>query len=413
MRHDKTLDDKGNDPPKATPKAAHQTVRKSPYAPKAVHILLRPITSSSPTSDDPIRHVAILAPRARVELFRKAQSKSPETNQKVVSGRQVTQMSKRCSRASDQSYSNSHAQQTCSPPEILPRKDTSVMQTSSRQGLTRSEFELCRQIVTETIQRCSDSHFVNLSILLSCLLHYLRPMHHTEFPAISNLFHQQSPRRGVCTDFEQEDTGNWAQLRRPCRDLLTVDDRGYICFAIPQLCTYLKSCPIDGIDRTELTVARLCIAQVGVAFVPGRFQNSLFSDYARHSWYRHYRTVQSVGPGLATQVHQLLCETDFIASIEGAPVSSADQMGVEASRIRAEAARKFCKTHKLHVLDEMYSNYQYCTPDCHDGLGPVRQLRTACLTRTQALCRKFEDLQIREVDDTLSDWVFVSNATSD
>lgn len=189
---------------------------------------------------------------------------------------------------------------------------------SAQPLLTRIEFEFCRQKVLDAIRNCGEIRFLRLSVLISCLLYCLRPLHQSEIVAIWRLLLGSVEDAGQ-EEEQEESVVNW--LSEQCEAVVFLDLTGSFQFAHPLLPQFLKAVPIIGVDRTQQTLAKACILQVEKdlavhqpAKIPPKPIGFSFSVYAAQFWQDHYRAVERLNAGLTARVHKMILSNQVTTS---------------------------------------------------------------------------------------------------
>lgn len=236
---------------------------------------------------------------------------------------------------------------------------SSVTTDRPNHGMTKSEFEFCRQSLKTVFQKCTDVDFVQLSIVFSCLLNSFRALHVFEIAAILVILLGNESGGEVCG--ESGDDSTMRRLQATCSQIFFFDPAGFVHFAHPLIPKFLLSYPVRGIDRSHAVLAKACVAQLELdggipdfgaeAAVPPKTKTGRLSTYAAENWQGHYRLVEKRSPCATAQVHRMLwTQVMKISRCTGCGVADG-----ELRRGAVAQAREFCAARNLRVLSTSYT----------------------------------------------------------
>lgn len=220
-------------------------------------------------------------------------------------------------------------------------------------GLTKREFEFCRQTIKTVFQKCTDTDFLRLSVIISCLLNCFRPLHVNEITTILALSLGRDPGGQMIEDTIM------SELRRKCSQILFQDEAGNLHFAHPLFAKFLLAYPVKGIDQSHTVLARACTTQVeldgGLEFNSLRtetkkLRTGIFSVYASENWQEHYRRAERGSSSLTAQVQRILW-TEVIKR------GGCTDCGIFEPELRREALSEvleWCISRRFQMLSRLY-----------------------------------------------------------
>lgn len=275
---------------------------------------------------------------------------------------------------------------------------TNPLTCSARPLLTRDEFEFCRRKVLTVLRKCGEIHFLRFSVLISCLLSCLRPLHQSEIVAIWRLVLGSVEEAEQEEDELEESAVAW--LSEQCEAVVFLDVTGSFQFAHPLLPQFLKAVPISGFDRTQQTLAKACILQVEKdrAVQPSPKISSrptAFSAYAAQSWQHHYRAVERQNAGLTARVHKLIF-ADRETGPHGLPNCAILEEGLT-----------FCRRAQFKVLAGVYEQLLEQRHRFSGRSIPTGSGMCGCTAEplTDLVQQQMSNLELRGLDSDEDEWV--------
>lgn len=224
------------------------------------------------------------------------------------------------------------------------------------------EISHCCHSLKTVLHQSSDAEFVRLCVVLSCILHSSRPLHHSEMSTVMILL----------LDAKHEGSGRvfhntmspLSLLPEGSDSLICSTESGHLQFVNPLFSTFLKNYAVDGIDQTPLTLARACLSQMETNSDPlntGLEQDmnvTPFAGYASLYWAEHYRSVERSNPELIPRIHRILCKLidKTTESHEEEVVGSGNQHCALAPNTESYCkALLLCQRYEFEVLQSMYA----------------------------------------------------------
>lgn len=262
--------------------------------------------------------------------------------------------------------------------------------------LTKSEFEFCRQSLKRAFASCTNLQFLRFSVIISCILYCLRPLHRSEIVAIFRLLVSDLVEEDdKYDDGEGANVAEW--LGEMCGEVVFIDVSGFFRFVDPSFPHFLRAVPIAGIDNTHQTIAKACLFQVQreVSFSDGETpagDTTAFSTYAAQCWQHHYRCVEDACSFLTAKVHRLLM-----------PRGIQDNGRIDLDAGHLERALAYCQKAGFRVLGQHYGQL------LKHSNGAMR----ACIPQAEDECfgsleHGMQDLQLGQVwEPNEPEWVFL------
>ena len=257
---------------------------------------------------------------------------------------------------------------------------------SRAQGvLSFTDFTSCRTALADALKSCGEAFLPWLSVILSSTLHSARPLLDVEVLEVARWtlsdeqFHQLELLSSFFSDTEIRGSGGIlsdfrALLESKLGKVFSLDQYGAVCFNDSCMARFLESYPIPGLDVSPMILTLACLKQIekdrldlGAPQVLCtlslmNLNNALnshlaesraktaeltetfgFPGYAARYWAHHYRTAESLTPGLAERLGNVLW-----SQIGGADVNRGNRtkpyLAFEAGSTSTDYCRKLNST---------------------------------------------------------------------